>query len=316
MAIVFKKAEKSKSKLRLALSGPAGAGKTYSALRLAMGLLPPGGRIAMLDTENGSAQLYSKEFDFDVFELGPPYHPNNFIEAILAAEQAGYDLLIMDSITHEWKGQGGVLDLHTQATKTIAKGNSFNAWSIASPLHQAFIDAIVRSKIHIICTMRSKTAYAQGEENGRKFVRKMGLSPEQRDGIEFEFTTVMDISPDGHYAISSKDRTGLFGTETPFLITEETGKLIRDWLESGRDPEPQAWRPSPAFQMKVTQWIDNASKRMAFDAAIAAVDANFLDPNESSYMKEQLELAKKMLVNDISQEFIPDFDMNTGEVIQ
>lgn len=297
MSMVFKKAEKTKSKLRLALSGPAGAGKTYSALRLAVGLLPPEGKIAVLDTENGSAQLYADQFNFDVLELAPPYHPFRFIEAIAAAEQAGYDILIMDSITHEWKGQGGVLDLHAQATKTVARGNSFNAWSVASPLHQAFIDAIIRSKIHIIATMRSKTGYSQGEENGRKYVRKMGLSPEQRDGIEFEFTTVMDMEPDGHYAISSKDRTGLFSADAPFLITEETGKQIKAWLETGSEPAPEEWRPSPAFERVVGKWIANASKRGAFDAAIASVEANFQDPREIEYMKLQLQMASELMVS-------------------
>ncbi|MBE0468184.1 MAG: ATP-binding protein [Methyloprofundus sp.] len=316
--MVFTKAVKSKSKLRLALSGPSGSGKTYSALRLARGLVPEG-KIAVLDTENGSAQLYADEFEFDVLELAPPYHPDRFIEVIQSAVEAGYDVLIMDSITHAWKGSGGILSIHQQVTKTTAKGNSFTAWNQVTPIQQRFIDAILRSKIHIICTMRAKTSYVQGEENGRKTVRKMGEAPEQRDGIEYEFTTVLDLNVNGNFAVASKDRSKLFNPEQPILITEETGVQLRGWLERGSEPAPEAWRPSPRFQQTVTKWIDNASERGAFDAAIKAAKENFSDPDEQNYMVDQLTLAKEMLENnepDFMPDFMPDFNPVESEVVQ
>lgn len=229
----FKKAERKQAKLRLALTGPSGSGKTFSALRLAKGI---GGRIAVIDTERNSASLYTHVTDFDALDLQPPYTPERFIEAIRAAEQSGYDVLIIDSITHEWSGVGGCLELSDEIAKAKYRGNSWSAWNDITPRHRAFLDAIMRSPVHIIATMRSKTETAQVEEGGRKKVVKLGMKAEQRDGAEYEFTTVLDIVHDGHYAIASKDRTGLFGGD-PKVLTEETGKTLVAWLQSGRTPK-------------------------------------------------------------------------------
>lgn len=229
----FKKAERKQAKLRLALTGPSGSGKTYSALRLAKGI---GGRIAVIDTERNSASLYTHVTDFDALDLQPPYTPERFIEAIRAAEQSGYDVLIIDSITHEWSGVGGCLELSDEIAKAKYRGNSWSAWNDITPRHRAFLDAIMRSPVHIIATMRSKTETAQVEEGGRKKVVKLGMKAEQRDGAEYEFTTVLDIVHDGHYAIASKDRTGLFGGD-PKMLTEETGQTLVAWLQSGRAPK-------------------------------------------------------------------------------
>lgn len=291
---MFQKAVKQQSKLRMALSAPSGGGKTLSALRMAKGIVGEEGRIAVLDTEHGSASLYADHFDFDVVNLEPPYHPDRFIEVIKGAEQAGYDLLIIDSITHEWKGPGGILDIHQEHTKTTARGNSFMAWNKVTPIHNNFINAILQSKMHIICTMRAKTSYVQGEENGRKTVKRMGEAPEQRDGVEYEFTTVLDLHVNGNYAVVSKDRTQLFSPDNPFVITEETGKALNDWLNSGAKLAPQEWTPSPQFQSKVTKWINNANKNGSWDKAIEAAAKENFSPEEAAYMTEQLELAKQM----------------------
>ncbi|MET3817306.1 ATP-binding protein [Pantoea sp. UYEF8] len=226
----FEKAMRKKAKLRLALTGPSGSGKTYSALLVAKGI---GGRIAVIDTEKGSASLYSDVAEFDVLELDPPFSPERFIEAISAAEQAGYDCLIIDSITHEWGGVGGCLELVDTIAKTKFRGNSWSAWSEINPRHRSFLDAILRSSMHIIATMRSKTETAQVEENGRKKVAKLGMKSEQRDGVEYEFTTVLDIGHESHHAIASKDRTKLFSNADPVVLSEQTGKQLLNWLESG-----------------------------------------------------------------------------------
>lgn len=226
----FEKAMRKKAKLRLALTGPSGSGKTYSALLVAKGI---GGRIAVIDTEKGSASLYSDVAEFDVLELDPPFTPERFIEAISAAEQAGYDSLIIDSITHEWGGVGGCLELVDTIAKTKFRGNSWSAWSEINPRHRSFLDAILRSSMHIIATMRSKTETAQVEENGRKKVAKLGMKSEQRDGVEYEFTTVLDIGHETHHAIASKDRTKLFSNADPVVLSEQTGKQLLNWLESG-----------------------------------------------------------------------------------
>jgi len=231
----FKKAERKKSKLRLALSGPSGSGKTYGALAIAKGL---GGRTAFIDTENGSASLYSDNFDFDVIELQPPYTPERFIELINEAEKEGYDNLIIDSITHEWGGSGGCLDINEKLAQASFKGNTWSAWSKTNERHRAFVDRIVQSPLHIISTMRSKTETSQIEQNGRKKVVKLGMKSEQRDGMEYEFTVVFDIVHDGNMATVSKDRTQMFLGD-PFVISEETGKQLKGWLDTGKDVKDQ-----------------------------------------------------------------------------
>lgn len=238
----FTKAEKKKSKLRLGLTGPSGSGKTYSALLIAAGM---GGKVAVLDTERGSASLYAGLTAFDSLELNPPFAPGRFIEAIRTAEAEGYDTLILDSITHEWNGTGGCLQLVDEIAKARFKGNSWSAWSDVTPRHQAFLDAILQCNLHIIATMRSKTETAQSNEGGKVRVSKLGMKAEQREGAEYEFTTVLDLSHDGHFAIPSKDRTGLFAGSDPFVISAETGKRLMQWLNSGADSAP-APAPAPA----------------------------------------------------------------------
>lgn len=228
----FTKATRQKAKLRLALTGPSGSGKTYSALLMAKGI---GGKIACIDTERGSASLYEHVVPFDVLDLPPPYTPERYISAIKAAEKAGYDVLIIDSITHEWSGVGGCLELVDEIARSKYRGNSWSAWNDVTPRHRALLDAILQSSLHIIVTMRSKTETAQVEENGRKKVAKLGMKAEQRDGFEYEMTVVLDITHDGHFANASKDRTGLFADRDPKPITEETGAEILGWLESGAE---------------------------------------------------------------------------------
>lgn len=231
----FGKAMRKKAKLRLALTGPSGSGKTYGALQIAVGI---GGKIALIDTEKGSASLYAHLAEFDVLELDPPYTPERFIEAVKTAEVSGYDILIIDSITHEWSGVGGCLELVDDIAKAKYRGNSWSAWNDVTPRHRAFLDSLLRSPMHVIVTARSKTETAQTEENGRKKVVKLGMKAEQRDGVEYEFTTVLDIVHDGHAAIATKDRTGLFANTDPKQITPETGKSLLNWLESGESADP------------------------------------------------------------------------------
>ena len=225
---IYRKAERRKAKLRLAITGPAGSGKTYSALLIAFGI---GGKTAMLDTENGSGDLYSALGDYDICSISAPFTVQKYIDAIKSAEQAGYDILILDSISAEWAGSGGLLNLHTQLTSS-SKANSFAAWGQVTPKHNAFIDAIINSRLHIICTIRSKTEYAQIQnERGKTEIRKMGLGLVQREGIDYEFTTVFDLNFN-HEVTVSKDRTSIFDGQV-FTITQETGKLLKDWLDSG-----------------------------------------------------------------------------------
>lgn len=232
MTMTFQRAKRSQAKLRLAIAGPSGSGKTYGALLISKGL---GGRVAVIDTEQNSSTLYDTLAEFDVLNLQPPYRPERFIEAIKSAEAAGYDVVIIDSISHEWNGAGGCLELNDEIAKTKYRGNTWSAWNETTPRHRAFVDTILASKCHIIATMRSKTETAQVEENGRKAVKKLGMKSEQREGAEYEFTTVLDLVHDGHYATASKDRSGMFGGD-PQRITEETGRKLATWL-AGAHPQ-------------------------------------------------------------------------------
>lgn len=283
----FEKAMRKKAKLRLALTGPSGSGKTYSALLVAKGI---GGRIAVIDTEKGSASLYSDVAEFDVLELDPPFTPERFIEAISAAEQAGYDSLIIDSITHEWGGVGGCLELVDTIAKTKYRGNSWSAWSEINPRHRAFLDAILRSSMHIIATMRSKTETAQVEENGRKKVAKLGMKSEQRDGVEYEFTTVLDIGHETHHAIASKDRTKLFGNADPVVLSEKTGKQLLNWLESGANPAEESLR---AFTESAAAASSMEELKIAFQEAWRTLrETEYQDKAKEVYDIRKTEIEK------------------------
>jgi hypothetical protein len=261
MAFIFEKAERKKSKLRLGLTGPSGAGKTYGALLVAKGI---GGKIAVIDTEHGSASLYTDLVDFDVLNLPPPYSPENFIAALQAAEQAGYQTVIIDSVTHEWSGKGGCLELQEELTRSKYRGNSYQAWSEITPRHRAFLDAIIQSACHVIVTMRSKTDMAMQESiTGKKQVVKLGMKSEQRDGFEYELSLVLDIIHDGHFAVASKDRTGLFVDKDPKPITTNTGTILLAWLENGiaveHKPEPEPTQEPEEISVHIER-IKNCKK--------------------------------------------------------
>ena len=244
----FKPATRRRAKARIGLTGPSGSGKTLGALFLAAGL---GGKTAVIDTEHCSASLYAGHDGvpaFDVLELEPPFTPERFIAAMREAAAAGYETLVIDSITHEWNGAGGCLELVDQIAAAKYRGNTWSAFSEITPRHRALLDAILRFPGHVIVTMRSKTETAQEESNGRKKVVKLGMKAEQRDGFEYELTTVLDITHSGHFALASKDRTGLFTDTDPAPLTPETGAMLRAWLDSGAEPAPQA-EPAKAGAM-------------------------------------------------------------------
>jgi hypothetical protein len=240
----FKKATRKSAKLRAALCGTSGSGKTYSALLLARGL---GERVAVIDTERGSAELYSDLYEFDAAQLEPPFTPQRYVSLIKEAAQH-YDVLIIDSLSHAWAGEGGVLAMHDNATKADRAGNSYTAWRNVTPQHNQLVDAILNAPCHVIVAMRSKTAYEMVDDGkGKKKPLKIGLAPVQRDGMEYEFTLVWDISTDSHVATASKDRTRLWDDRNE-VITIEHGRQLREWLESGATPEPRpaGEEPPPA----------------------------------------------------------------------
>ncbi|UPK82802.1 ATP-binding protein [Proteus vulgaris] len=282
----FVKAMRKKAKLRLALTGPSGSGKTYGALEIAKGL---GGKTALIDTEKGSASLYSDRFNFDVLELDPPFTPERFIEAIGAAQEAGYDNLIIDSLTHEWSGTGGCLEMLDSLAKAKFGGNTWSAWSVITPRHNKFLDAILRSEVNIIATMRSKTETAQVDKgNGKKRVDKLGMKSEQRDGVEYEFTTVLDLNHETHTAVASKDRTGLFSNADFTVIDETTGIRLMEWLNDGRTKAEIDLAHFTSIAMEVQSMNE---LKVAFSEAYKALR----DTSEQTEAQKVYELRKEEL---------------------
>jgi len=221
----FNKAERSNCKIKMAVQGPSGSGKTYSSLLVAYGLTKNWSKIAVLDTENGSASLYSHLGSYSVLNLAAPYTPEEYIDAIETAVKQGFECLIIDSLSTEWNGVGGVLDIHSNIP-----GNSFTAWAKVTPRHNAFVQAILQSNIHIIGTMRSKTDYVISEKNGKQVPEKVGMKPVQREDSEYEFTVVFELNQK-HQANVGKDRTGLFSKRPELFLTAEVGDEISQWCK-------------------------------------------------------------------------------------
>jgi hypothetical protein len=222
-------ASRKKVKIKMNIASPSGFGKTYSSLLLAFGITGNWEKIAVIDTENDSASLYSNLGPYKTLRLDAPYTPDRYIEAISVCEKAGTELIIIDSITHIWKGTGGILEYQN------ALGGRYQDWAKATPLYQKWLNKILQSNCHIITTNRKKQAYNMVTEGNRTKVEKAGLDDEIRDGYEYEMTLAFEIINDKHMARASKDRTGLFVNLPEFVITPETGKMILNWCQTGAD---------------------------------------------------------------------------------
>ena len=239
MAIQFKKASKSQAKLKMAIEGPAGHGKSYSSLLIARGIVGPNGKIAVLDTEAGSANKYADLTPFDVVSIDS-YHPDNYIEFIDEATKAGYDAVILDSYSHSWMGKGGVLEVVDQAAKRSKSGNSFAAWKEGTPVHDRLVEKILQSRVHVIATMRQKTEYVIEDVNGRKQPRKIGMGAVQREGAEFIFDIVGEFVGTAEMVITKTRYSPLADR----VITKpgiSLGQELQRWLSDG----VPAIKPSP-----------------------------------------------------------------------
>lgn len=226
------KAERHQVKLRIGLSSPSGFGKTYSSLLLAYGITNDWSKIAVIDTENKSASLYSHLGDFNVLSLEESFAPERYIQAIKLCEDSDMEVIIIDSISHEWQGKGGCLEIHELL------GGRFQDWSKVTPRHNSFIDSIIQSKCHIITTSRRKVDYSLDKDgDGKTKVIKLGTKEITREGLEYELTINFELLNDKHLASASKDRTGLFSGKPEFVINSNTGKKLINWCTQGKSIE-------------------------------------------------------------------------------
>lgn len=227
----FQKAEKKKSWLRLGIAAPSGGGKTYTSLRIATGIANKiGSKIAVIDSEKGSASLYADKFEFDVLELDNPYTVDKYVDAIKSAEKAGYKVLVVDSMSHAWKR---ILEEIELLTNTKYKGNSYRAWSEGTPMYEKLVDAMLSFKGHIIMTSRSKTEYVQEkDQNGRTVINKVGLGVQNRADFEYECTMFLEGTHD-HYFTFSKDRTGKYQGQIILKPDEAFAEELVEWLNGG-----------------------------------------------------------------------------------
>lgn len=240
MAFQVKKAKREKIYTKVALMAPSGGGKTYGSLRLATGMAEEikketgkDPKILMANTEAKRGYYYANEFDYDIVDIEPPHNPEKYVELIDFAVKEGYDILIIDSSSHEWEGKGGCLELHQQA------GGTYQSWAKVTPRHNKFIQAIADSPIHIIATMRGKDQYEMSkDEKGRTSVQKLGVGAKQRDGFEYEFTVTFLIDQKTNTAEVQKDNTHIFDSEGPTILSENHGRKLMQWANSGEGYTP------------------------------------------------------------------------------
>lgn len=225
----LQQATRKRAKIRVCLQGPSGSGKTYSSLLLAHGLCNDWTKIAVIDTENHSADLYAHLGPYNTLSIEAPFTPERYREALATCQQAGMEVIIFDSFSHEWDGSGGILDIHGNMP-----GNSFANWSRVSPRHNAFVQSILQSDCHIIATVRSKQDYVLSERNGKQVPEKVGMKGVQRDGLDYEFTLVFELDIKQH-ATATKDRTSLFINQPAVKLSQKEGKQILEWCNLGDD---------------------------------------------------------------------------------
>lgn len=274
----LQKATRKKSKLRLNISGPSGSGKTYSALLMAKGLVGDWSKIAVIDTENGSASLYEHLGGFQTIDLQAPFSPERYIEAIDICIKAGIECIIMDSSSHEWNGAGGCIEINEALAQSKFKGNTWSAWSQTTPRHDAFVQKVLQCPIHVITCTRSKMETVMTDD---KKIKKLGMKDIQREGWEYELTVSLNLDRDTHTAQASKDRTELFEGKDPFVISEATGKLIKDWCEQGIDTAKEL--QDAIAKIGKAKDVPALTKLKASLPAYIVSDASFIDAGKKRY---------------------------------
>ena len=241
MQFEAKKATRENIYVKLALMGPSGSGKTYSSLRLATGMLDVmresgeigNGKIVLANTEASRGKYYASEFEYDIVDLTAPYTPEMFVDLIDWAVKENYPILIIDTSSKEWEGKGGCLDIHQAA------GGTYQAWGKVTPRHDKFIEKIADSPIHIVATMRGKDQYEiNKDDDGRLGVKKLGVGAKQREGFEYEFTVTFLLDQSTNMADCKKDNTHLFEDDLEYQLSENHGRQLAEWANSGEGYTP------------------------------------------------------------------------------
>lgn len=229
----IRKSQRKQSPIKMSISGVPGSGKTYSSLLMARGLASEWNKIVIIDTENKSADLYDALGEYNVIPIEAPFTPAKYIEALKLAESEGMEVAIIDSCTHVWKGQGGLLEYNNSL------GGRYTDWAKTTPLYQQWLNTILQSPMNIICTLRKKVKHEISNERGKMKIIKKGLEDEIRDGFEYEVTVALTVEQNNMLDLSVvKDRTGLFKGKPDFIITEETGKMLKEWNNGGKQDLP------------------------------------------------------------------------------
>lgn len=284
---VVKKAKREKIYPKIALMAPSGGGKTYGSLRLATGMAEEieketgkKAKILMGNTEQKRGYYYANEFEYDIIDLEAPYEPEKFVDLINFAVEEGYDILILDSTSPEWDGAGGCLELQQKA------GGTYQAWGKITPRHNRFINAIADSPLCVIATMRGKDQYEMNkDEKGKTTVQKLGVGAKQRDGFEYEFTCTFLIDQKTSTAEPQKDNTHLFQDRGAILLSEQDGRNIIKWANSGEgytaidrnkaeDEKPQIEALKKDVVSKVVELGGNKND------AVKEICTKFGNPNE------------------------------------
>lgn len=256
MALNFTPAVRHEAKARVAIIGPTGAGKTWTALEWASVL---GEKVAVIDTENGSASLYSDQYQFDTAPWYPPYNALALAAQIGDAGQT-YDVLVVDSLTHFWQGQGGVLDV-VEAAAQKSRGNSYAGWKEGTPVWRTLLDALIFAPCHIIVTMRSKMDYVQSQVDGKTKIEKVGMAPVARNDVEYEFTVVGDMDTSHRMSITKSRCAPLADQTAPAGQTKKLAVVLKDWLASatpGETRPPHLDRPSPDQLKEMKRLLNEA----------------------------------------------------------
>jgi hypothetical protein len=298
VSLNFAPAVRHEAKARVAIIGPTGAGKTWTALEWATVL---GNKVAVIDTENGSASLYSDQYQFDTAPWAPPYNASKLAAAIGEAA-AVYDVIVLDSLTHFWQGEGGVLDIVDQES-IKNRGNTYAGWKKGTPVWRGLLDALIYAPCHVIVTMRSKMDYVQSQVDGRTKIEKVGMAPVARNDVEYEFTLVGELDQSHRLTVTKSRCAPLADMVAAPHQAEKLAVVLRDWLASAAPaPEPPPAPPEPSPEMagpKASQAQIQRLQIMFGEANIAARDQRLT--YAAGVISREIKTSKDLTANECSK---------------